>query len=113
MSFSFSTFTLEINSTPAIVFRAKWASSAEDIGFAWARDHSKQISSKGPRGSDLPAIVKVRIARATERTAYETADSRAFYDGTKIVYLPEFKSFADSSGLIETPTQYNGGLPIN
>jgi hypothetical protein len=40
MDFSRSTITVEINQIPTLVFQAKWATVAEDIGFGWAQDHS-------------------------------------------------------------------------
>jgi hypothetical protein len=88
MDFSQSTFTVEINQMPTLVFQAKWASDAEDIGFAWAQDHPQQISTKGPHGTDLPAVIKVRVARPTERAAYEDeGNSSETYKGVKLVYL--------------------------
>jgi hypothetical protein len=88
MDFAQSTFTLEVNQTPTLVFQAKWAAEAEDIGFGWAQDHSNQISTKGSYGTDLPAVIKVRIARPAEKAAYEAkVDNAKFYAGVKIVYL--------------------------
>jgi hypothetical protein len=40
MDFARSTFTVEVNQTATLVFQAKRAAEAEDIGFAWAQDHS-------------------------------------------------------------------------
>ena len=71
MDFSRSTFTVEVNQIPTLVFQAKWATEAEDIGFGWAQDHSQQISTKGSHGTDLPAVIKVRVARPDEKAAYE------------------------------------------
>ena len=71
MEFKQSTFTVEVNQIPTLVFQAKWATEAEDIGFGWAQDHTQQISTKGPHGTDLPAVIKVRVARRDEKAAYE------------------------------------------
>ena len=72
MDFTLSTFTVEVNQTPTLVLQAKWATEAEDIGFGWAKDHAQQISTKGSYGTDLPAVIKVRVARRDEKAAYET-----------------------------------------
>jgi hypothetical protein len=88
MDFSLSTFTVEVNQTPTLVFQAKWASDAEDIGFGWAERHSDQISTKGPHGTDLPAVIKIRVARADEKARYEAEGERfESYEGIRIVYL--------------------------
>jgi hypothetical protein len=95
MDFSRSTFTLEVNQTPTLVFQAKWAAEAEDIGFGWAQDHSHQISTKGPHGTDLPAVIKVRLARPDEKAAYETESGNVdAYAGAKIVYLVDLNSLS-------------------
>jgi hypothetical protein len=88
MDFSLSTFTVEVNQTPTLVFQAKWATEAENIGFGWAERHSDQISTKGPYGTDLPAVIKVRVARPDEKAAYEAESGNVdVYAGVKIVYL--------------------------
>ena len=93
MDFSQSTFTLEVNQTPTLVFQAKWAAEAEKIGFGWAQDHSDQISTKGPYGTDLPAIIKVRVARADEKARYGAEGNHSeSYEGIKIVYLVDLGS---------------------
>jgi hypothetical protein len=95
MDFAVSTFAVEVNQTPTIVFQAKWAAEAEDIGFGWAHSHSQQISTKGPRGSDLPTVIKVRIARSAEKTAYQAGGTGSeVHEGTKIVYLVELNSLS-------------------
>lgn len=90
-----STFVVVVNETPTIVFQTKWASEAEDIAFGWANLHSSQLSTKGAHGTDLPSVIKVRIAKPAERTAYE-AESHTweFYEGTKIAYLVELPSLS-------------------
>ena len=93
MDFSLSTFTVEVNQTPTLVFQAKWAAEAEDIAFGWAERHSDQISTKGPHGTDLPAIIKVRVARPDEKARYEAEGNRSkSYEGTKIDYLVDLGS---------------------
>jgi hypothetical protein len=95
MDFSLSTFTVEVNQTPTLVFQAKWASEAEDIGFGWARDHSHQISTKGPHGTDLPAVIKVRVARPNEKAAYEAEGANVdVYAGVKIVSLIDLSALS-------------------
>jgi len=74
-------------------FQAKWAAEAEHIGFGWAQDHSHQISTRGPHGTDLPAVIKVRVARQDEKTAYETESGNVdICAGVKIVYLVDLSS---------------------
>jgi hypothetical protein len=88
MNFSNSLFTVEINQTPSFVFVAKWASEAEDMAFAWAEENADRLATKGSHGTDLPAVIKVRIARASERAAYLSDSGAAhLYQGVKIVYL--------------------------
>jgi hypothetical protein len=77
------------------VFQAKWATEAEDIGFGWAKDHSHQISTKGPHGTDLPAVIKVRVARPDEKATYEVKGNNVdFYAGVKIVYLVDLDALS-------------------
>lgn len=93
MDFSRSTFTVEINQTPTLVFQAKRATEAEDIGFGWAQDHAHQISTKGPYGTDLPAVIKVRVARLAEKAAYEAkGNNTEVYKGVTIVHLVDLNS---------------------
>ena len=89
MSFSLSTFTVEINRTPTIAFQARWHAEADEIGRGWANLHWDEISSKGPRsGVALPPIIKVRLARASEKAAYKASgDDVEFYGEMKIVNL--------------------------
>ena len=90
MSFTDSTFTVEVNGKPMIVLRAKWHDKAEEVCWAWSQIHWKQLSAQGSHGSELPPIVKLRIARASERAAYDTEDNKVeFYDDVKLVYLIE------------------------
>ena len=90
MRFSRSTFIVEVNNIPTIAFQAKWAAEAEDVAFGWANLHSSQLSTKGTRGTELPSVIKVRIARRAEKAAYEAGSNKSeFYEGTKIVYLAD------------------------
>src|ERR1019366_4980345 len=89
MSFSLSTFTVEINGTPTIAFQARWHAEADDICRGWANLHWDEISPKGPPpGVALPPIIKVGLARAPEKAAYQVAvDDVEFFDEVKIVKL--------------------------
>jgi hypothetical protein len=89
MSFSLSTFTVEMNGIPTIAFQARWHAEADEICRGWANLHWDEISSKGPRsGVALPPIIKVRLARAPEKAAYKVAgDDVEFYGEVKIVKL--------------------------
>jgi hypothetical protein len=89
MSFSLSTFTVEINGSPTIAFQARWHADADDICRGWANLHWDEILSKGPRsGVALPPIIQVRLARASEKTAYNVAGNDVeFYGEVKIVKL--------------------------
>ena len=93
MDFSRSTFTVEIDQIPTLVFQAKWATEAEDIGFGWAQDHAQQISTMGSHGTDLPAVIKVRVARPDEKAVYEAESGNVdVYAGVKIVHLVDLNS---------------------
>jgi hypothetical protein len=76
------------------VFQAKRAAEAEDIGLGWAQDHSDQISTKGSHGTDLPAVIKFRVARPAEKAAYEEGNTSESYKGRKIVYLVDLNSLS-------------------
>src|ERR1700722_14976591 len=83
--YSPSIFTLEVNGKPTFAFRAKWQAEAERLGKDWVYSHRDQISTKGSHGTELPPGIKVRIARASERAAFATADGRAeLYGGGRI-----------------------------
>jgi hypothetical protein len=94
MNFSLSTFTVEVNQIPALVFQAKWATEAEDIGFGWAQDHSHQILTKGTYGTDLPAAIKVRVARPDEKASFEEGKNAEIFRGVTIVYLVNLNSLS-------------------
>jgi hypothetical protein len=92
MSYSNSTFTIEISGMAAAVFKAKWYSEADEICRAWAQRHWEQLTTKGQRGSDLPAVVRLRLARADEKAAYDQASEEAeHHDGVKVVILVDVK----------------------
>ena len=94
MDFTRSTFTVEVNQIPTLVFQAKWATEAEDIGFGWAQDHAQQILTKGPHGTDLPAVIKVRVARRMRKRptkpkvkSKSTGELRSFTSSISTRYL--------------------------
>lgn len=66
-----SVFTVEVNGIPTIAFQTKWAADAERIAFAWAAQHSHQIRTRGSHGTELPPVIKVRLARSDERIAID------------------------------------------
>ena len=88
MSFSLSTFVVEIGKTPTIVFQAKWQADADLICREWIQSHWDELSKKGRGGVDLPPAFRLRLARPSERAAYE-ADNTAegFFGDVKIVRL--------------------------
>ncbi len=91
--YSPSIFTLEINGNPTFAFRAKWQAEAERLGRDWVYSHKDQISTKGLHGTELPPLIKVRIARASERAAFETDDGRAeLYDGVQKIHTVRSKA---------------------
>ena len=62
------------------------ATEAEDIGFGWAQNYSEQISTKGSHGTDLPAVIKVCIARPNEKATYEADGANVdLYAGVKMI----------------------------
>jgi hypothetical protein len=87
-SLSPSMFTLEINGKPALVLRAKWHADAERLCRDWVYSHKQKISTKGTHGTELPPLIKVRIAHRVERAAYQAEREMAeLYDGVEIVRL--------------------------
>ena len=75
MTFSPSTFTIEIDAVPTVAFQAKWQADADQICSEWLRAHRDELSSLGPGGVELPPIFKLRLARAAEKAAYEAQGS--------------------------------------
>jgi hypothetical protein len=105
MSFSFSTFTVEIDGVPTIAFRAKWYAEANDICRGWANLNWDEIVAKDPTSCRaLPPTVIVRLARASEKAAYDAAVDVEFYGDAKIVELADRQSETDASVLIENVT---------
>jgi hypothetical protein len=109
MSFSFSTFTIEIDGVPAIAFRAKWYAEADDICRGWANLNWDEIVANDPAGCRaLPPTVTVRLARAPEKAAYDAAvDDLEFYGDVKIVELADpadRRAGTDASILTENVT---------
>jgi hypothetical protein len=90
MSFSPSTFTIEINGVPTVAFQAKWQVDADQICRDWLHTHWDKLSERGPGGIELPPIFKLRLARPTEREAYEVEGAGFEFCGkVKIVNLIE------------------------
>jgi len=91
MSYSPSTFTVEINGVPAVVLQAKWHSEADELCRAWVNRH---LTTKGQHAElELPPIVKLRLAHADEKEAYDLGSDGAEYDGhAMIVYLIDLAS---------------------
>ena len=87
-----SVFTVEVNGIPTIAFQTKWAADAERIAFAWAAQHSHQIRTRGSHGTELPPVIKVRLARSDERIVIDQGAQSEFYEDVRIVYLIEFSS---------------------
>jgi hypothetical protein len=87
MTFSNSIFAVEINGKPIVAFEAKFHTQAEEIGQGWADFHVHEFSTKGSHGTDLPAEVKVRIARADEKMSYEAEAATELFGEVKVVYL--------------------------
>ena len=90
MSFTRSTFTIEINGLPTVVFQAKWQVDADRICRDWLYTHWDQLSERGPGGLELPPMFKLRLARASEREAYEVGGTGFEFCGVvKVVNLIE------------------------
>ena len=88
MSFSLSTFTLDIDGKPILVLRAKWQADADVICRAWVQAHWDELTREGPYGAELPPAIRLRMARAAEKAAYETnAHSALLFHDVSIVML--------------------------
>ena len=88
MSFSLSTFTLDIDGKPVLVLRAKWQVDADEICRAWVHAHWNELTREGPYGAELPPAIRLRMARAAEKAAYETnAHSALLFHDVSIVML--------------------------
>jgi hypothetical protein len=75
MSFSNSTFTVEISGIAAAAFQVKWHSEA-DVCRAWVQQHWDQLKTNRRHGSQLPAVVRLRLAHADEKAAYDLAPAK-------------------------------------
>ena len=87
MSFSLSTFVVEIGNIPRIVFQAKWQADADLICREWIEAHWDELSKKGRGGVDLPPAFRLRLARPSERAAYDADKDAALFGDVKIVRL--------------------------
>ena len=95
MSFSPSTFTIEIDAVPTVAFQAKWQADADRVCKDWLHTHWEKISAKGPGGIEMPPIFKLRLARTAEKAAYEAEGTGFEFCGeVKIVSLNEVSSNA-------------------
>jgi hypothetical protein len=110
VSFSLSTFTLDIDRKPTLVLRTKWRVNAEEYCRALVEAHRDELTTKGPYGSDLPLIsrpaITSRMARAVEKAAYEASahNAQLFHD-VSVVMLTDV-------GRLDKP-QDNEGEPTN
>lgn len=98
MSFSQSTFTLDIDGKPTLVLRTKWRVNAEDYCRDWVQAHRDELTTKGPYGLDLPLIsrpaITLRMARAVEKAAYEaSAHSAQLFDDVSVFILADVGHF--------------------
>lgn len=89
MSYSNSTFTVEITGVPTVVFQTKRHREADEVCRSWAQQHWEQLTTKGRHGGlELPPIVRVRLAQAGEKIAHELAvKGTEHHEGVKVVYL--------------------------
>jgi hypothetical protein len=98
MTYSISTFAIEIDATPTAVLQAKWHSEAEEICRGWTQYHWEQLVTKGRHGGEFPPVVKVRLARPDEKAAYEQGASLEYYEEVKIVYLIDLDALHPMNG---------------
>lgn len=99
MSFSISTFTVEIDAVPTVAFQAKWQADADQICRDWLHTHWDQLSVKGPRGIELPPMYRLRLARGSEREAYEAEGTGfEFCREVKVVHLIEVVDHHEADG---------------
>jgi hypothetical protein len=91
MSYSNTTFTVEITGVPTVVFQTKWHREADAVCRSWAQQHWDQLTTKGRHGGlELPPIVNVRLAQADEKIAHELAvRGTEYHQGVKVVYLAD------------------------
>jgi hypothetical protein len=77
MSFSLSTFTLEVDGKPTLVFAAKWQVEADQICQSWVQSNWDHIPKQRLHGIELPPALKVRLAHSSEKATYEAEAGRA------------------------------------
>jgi hypothetical protein len=89
VTYSYSTFTVEINGFPAVAIQTKRHAEADETCRAWAHQHWDQLTIKGRHGGlELPPIIKVRLAHVDEKAAYDEASNGAeYHNDVKVVYL--------------------------
>jgi hypothetical protein len=88
LSFSPSTFTLEIDGKPTLVFQTKWQGDADELCRDWVQSHRDEIVSKDRHGNELPPVLRVRMARSTEKLAFDAAaESAEPFRDVKVVRL--------------------------
>jgi hypothetical protein len=105
VSFSLSTFTLDIDGKPTLVLRAKWQADADEICRAWVQAHRDELTREGPYGAELPPVIRLRMARAAEKAAHETsAHSALLFHDASIVML---------TGAERLDEPQDGGEPTN
>ena len=81
-------FIVEVSGVAAAAFQAKWHSEADRICQAWVQQHLNQLQITGQHGSELPAVVRLRLAHANEKAAYDLASGEGEnYDGVKVMNL--------------------------
>jgi hypothetical protein len=97
--FSPSTFTVEINGTPAVAFQTKWHAEADEVGRGWAISHPDEHSNDPSGRLAMPPMIKVRLASAVEKAAYEAATNDSeFYGEVKMVKLPDLSERQAENG---------------
>ena len=77
LSFSPSTYPLEIDGEPTLVFQTQWQGDADELCRDWVKSHWDELVSKDRYGNDLLPILKVRMARSNEKSAYDAAAESA------------------------------------
>jgi hypothetical protein len=88
LSYSLSTFTLEIDGKPTLVLQAKWQVTADERCRDWVQSHWDQVAGKDRRGAFLRPVLKIRLARSAEKAVYEASvDSAELYQDVKVVKL--------------------------
>lgn len=96
LRYSLSTFTLDIDGKPKLVFRTKWHADADELCRHWVQSHQDEVISKGPYGTDLPPMVRVRMARLAEKDTYDAgAESAELYLEVRIVRLTDASELQD------------------